>query len=665
MATRRERISNLERGGEPKDLRWERSKTPHVGVFDLSRRISRQSRRWREQALFYACLYGDGEIASQLGSVNSFVPQTMTANIVRRQVDAYVAKMTRSRPMPMALTSGGNYSEQRRARSTSKFFEAVLDHVGYYSVRPLRHRDAAICGSGFAHNYRLGRKLFHKRRFPWEFQVDPREAKLGEPKMAILTHYVDAQELCDLYPRKASEIRASTQKDTDERFEAGYDATSDLRVVKEAWRLPTLDRKGELTGGGKMIGVSEATLERGPYDYDRFPFSKIDFTPATEGWFGYGMVELLAGLQYEVNAIGLRLQEQGYMTGSYVLVEDGSGIETDVLDNGVLTVVRYTGSPPQWQNPIPWHPQFFEYYLRLRGEFASDVTGLSQMSVRGEKPGGLDSGKALRVHHDIESETFTTQGRADEQDCIDTAWQFFDLMEEIEHDPDIDDGKRSYEVQYESQERGRPMLRKTDFAAVKIARENLRLRVFPTSFLSSTPEDKWSQVAEMAKAGLFAEDELLTLLDFPDVERVLNLRNAGRRVIEAIVEKFLDSDTAPEISPEPTMNLELAVVIGTLAYLEAKWLDEAPEIRTSALLDFVLAARAMRDKNRAREAAIAAGQIPPEEDAIAPEAASAEAPLPPDAAPLPTDVGAQYAPPDQQPLPAEAVAPEAMPVPVM
>jgi hypothetical protein len=625
------------------DLRWVGEKQPHPKVFDLSQRIARSSRRRREQDLFYMCLYGDSESASMMGNVGNFVPQTMTANICRRQVDAYVAKITRARPMPMAMTSGGTYSEQRRAKSTSKFFEAVLDHVGYYKLRPIRHRDAAICGSGFAHNYRVGRKLFHKRRFPWEFQVDPREARLGEPKTVIMTHYVDTLELCDLYPKKAEAIRRSLERETDDRYEPGWDHTSDLRVVKEPWRLPTGEdpKTGKPRGGGHAICVSEATLERGEYGNEYFPFSKVDFSPATEGWFGFGMVEQLAGLQYEVNAIGLRLQEQGYMTGSYVLVEDGSGVETDVLDNGVLTVVRYQGAPPQWQNPIPWHPQFFDYYLKLRGQFASDTTGLSMMSVRGEKPGGLDSGKALRVHHDIESETFTPQGRADEQDCIDTAWQFFDLMEEIEHDVDLDEDKRSYEVQYEASRAGKPILKKADFKAVKISRENLRLRTFPTNFLASTPEDKWSQVAEMAKAGLFAEDELLTLLDYPDIERVLNLRNAGRRVIESIVEKFLESDKTPEIAPEPTMNLDLAVVIGTLAYLEAKWLDEAPEERTSPLLDFVLAAKNMRDAAKAANA-------PPVEGA------------PPG---VPPPDGELYAPPTEQPLPGNAVAPEVMPPP--
>lgn len=652
---------------DPKDIRWERSADPHQKVFDLSSRMARaSSTRLRGQDLFYMCLYGDAEIAASLGNVERFIPQTMTTNIVRRQVDAYVAKMTVARPLPMALTYGGNYSEQRRSKSTTKFFEAVLDHVGYYRVRPLRLRDAAICGSGFAQNYRLGRKLFHKRRFPWEFQNDKREARLGEPKTVILNHLVDSLELCDRWPKHADAIMKSKQSDLDDRYGITVDTTSDLRVVKEPWRLPTgEDPKTEKPrGGAHAICVSEATLERGEYFNEKFPFSKVDFAPPIEGWRGHGMVELLAGLQFEVNSIGLRLQEQGYLTGSYVFIEDGSSVDTETIDNGALTIVRYSGVKPDFQNPSPWHPQFFEYLQALRGPFASDVTGMSSASVRGEKEAGLDSGKALRVHKDIQAETFTVQGRDDEFDCIDTAWQFFGLMEEIEHDPDLDESKRSYQVQYETHERGRPLLNKADFKGVKIDRENLRLRVFPTSFLSSTPEDKWSQVAEMAKAGLFAEDELLTLLDYPDVERVLNLRNAGRRVIEAIVDKFLASDTPPGIVPESTMNLDLAVVIGTLAYLEAKWLDDAPEVRTSALLDFVLAAKKQRDKNKAREAMIAQGQVPPDDDAPEPETTMAGGlPSPDDTMAGNPMAGPQYAPPDQQPLPAEAVAPQVMPGP--
>lgn len=639
-ASRRARAS----GNENTDLRWWLKKRGEMAttIFDLDERVSRLTRARRDQDLFFACLYDDTELAQLIqgdASVTRFAPQTMTANIVKRQVDAYVARVSKNRPLPMALTEGGNWSQQRRARAFSRFSEGVLKRVGYYKLRPIRLRDSALFGSGFAHNYRKGRRLFHKRKYSWDFQVDPREALYGDPRTIIVNHVIDTLVLKDTYPKFADKIADSKQGDKSDRFEVNAEDTSDMRVVKEPWRLPTSEDSED---GKHAVAVSEAVIELGDYDRDYFPFSKVDFSPPVMGWFGEGMVKQLAGLQYEVNAIGLRMQEQGYLTGSYVMVEDGSGVETDMLDNGALTVVKYRGTKPEWQHPPPWHPGFFDYYLRLRGSFASDVTGMSQTAVRGEKEGGLDSGKALRIHHDYQDENFTVQGRLDEEDCIDTAWQFFDLMEEIEHDDQLDDGERSYEVKFAVKERGQNVLRKQDFKSVRLDRENFDLDVFPTSFLSSTPEDKWSQVAEMAKAGLFAEDELLSLLDYPDVERVLNLRNAGRRVIEAIVEKFLESDTPPAIVPEPTMNLDLAVVIGTLAYLEAKWLDGAPEKNTSALLTFVMAAKTMRDTAKGP------ANMPPPGPGQAPEANGAP--------PL-------YAPPDQQPLPAGAAAPEVMPPP--
>ncbi len=645
MAYKRRQRNTSDEDRKLADLRWWKAEKPEEAIFATVAKIGRHTRYRQQQDLYFACLYDDSELAALIqGSqaISSFTPQTMTANICKRQADAYVSKMTKNRPVPMALTTGGNFAQQRRAKALTKFFEGILDKVEYFRTRPLRLRDGAIFGSGIAQNYRVGRKLVHERSLPWEWRVDPREARNGKPRSLYRRGWMDRLIAMDRYPKFADKIREAKAKDTEDDWDVGYDETSDLVLFEEAWHLRSddnedMEAEDKEHDGAHAICFSNCTPVHDAYERDYFPISKNDYSPPVTGWWGEGMIKQLAGLQFEVNAIGLRLQEQGYMTGSYVLVEDGSGIETDTLDNGALTVVRYQGSKPEWQNPAPWHPQFFDYYQALRGPFAADLTGISQLATRSEKPAGLESGKALRTYHDIESEAFITQGREDERDVCDTAWQFFDLMEEI-HGDTKEDGT-SYEIKVENKRHGRTANDKLSYKDVRMDKEEFTLRTFPTSFLASTPEDRWDQVAEMAKAGLFSQDEMLALLDFPDLQKVLDLRGAPRRVIEAIMEKLLSTENPKPIAPEPTMNLDLCIVLGTLGYLEAKWIDEAPDSSTQALLDFVLAAKDLKEN-------------PPGDKPLPPPGQQPQLPDP--APPL-------YAPPPTQPLPPNAVPPAAMP----
>jgi len=654
--TRVEKVLSKER---PKDARWYREEECHETLFGQLDRLQRLTAARRRQDIYFACLYDDSEFSSLLqGSqaVGEFTPQTMTTNIVRRQVDAFVSKHTKNRPVPMALTSGGTYAEQRRAKSLSKVFEGVLDQVGYWDTRPLLRRDGAVFGSGFALNYRVGRQLFHDRCYPWEFLVDPREAMYGKPQTLVLIRYVDKLVMMERYPEHAEAILHSEGKALEDSMSIGWDETCDLVRVVAAWHLPS----GEVTdkdakGGSYALCVSDATLEHGEYRRDHFPISKWDFSPGICGWWGEGMAKQLAGLQYEVNAIGLRLQEQGYMSGTFVWTPPDSGLESEMIDNGVFTHL-VSAIKPEFFNPSPWHPQFFDYYMNLRGRFAAEETRISEMATRGEKPPGLDSGVALRAWNNLDDEAFLPQGREDERDAIDTAWQFYDLLEEIETEPRRE-GEKPYTVRVERREHGQTILEDTDWKKVRMDREKFTLKVFPTSLLTGTPAEKLQTAKELAADGLLSIDEVYALVDIPDVQRILNLRGAPRRAIEKILEKILDADDpeAAYVYPEPAMGLELCRSLALMTYLDA-FTNDADEENLRWVLQFAI------DAEAEIESAEAAAAPPLAAQEMGPEGM----PPPPPGGPPAVDpvTGELFAPPPEPVMPANAIPPEAMaPVP--
>lgn len=650
----------------PADLRWWNKPDPHQAVWDNYKRIGRRTSRVRAFDTYYAALYDDLEYATAvqgIGAIGEFTPQTMCTNIVRRQVDTFVAKLSKNRPVPMALTTAGNYGQQRRAKAIGTFFEGVLDQVDYWPTRTLRLRDCGVVGSGFALNYRVGRRMVHDRIFKKEIRVCPIDAEKGKPRSLYIGRLVDKLVLAERFPEHAEKIYEAEADCGEVASTARYEEDVEhLCLLIEAWHLPSAPGAKD---GAHVVTISNATLANGVYTRDTFPLSKIDYSPPQAGYFGSGLAQQLEGLQYEVNAVGLRLQERHYLMGTYVLVEDGAEVTYETIDNGTLTEVRYRGTQPSFQNPPAAHSDLFNWWRELRTTMPAEITGLSNFATRSEKPAGIIAAKAIRMVSDSDLENLTPQGRADEQDVINTCWQFFDLAEEIYSetgkDPEDKDAKKAepYMVKVEHRAHGQTVLQDIDYAKVRIDRENFKLRTFPTNFLRGTPEEQMQSVNEMIEAGFLSQDEALVLLDFPDLQRVLNLRGAARHVIERTLEKILDAETeeqakAAYVYPEPAMNLELCKALAIMTYLNEK-LNGAEEWKLKLVMQFSLDATAelLGDQGQAADAA-AAGELPPE--------GMPNEPIPPvDPALAGMPPGELYAPPEEPLLPEGAVPPEMIP----
>lgn len=649
-----------------RDMRWWLKPEPHRVLWDNYKRIGKRTGGERGRDLYYTCLYDDADLAvavQGLGAIGEFTPQTMAANIIRRQVDTFVAKVSKNRPVPMGLTKAGNYSEQRRAKSISSFFEGILDEVDYWPTRTLRLRDGGIVGSGFALNYRVGRKMHHDRLFKREVRVCPIDAERGNPRTMYIARLVDKLMLAERFPAKAEEIYEASA-DCGEISGRGHldEDTAHLAMVLEVWHLPSFEGAND---GAHVICTDNATLENAEYHRSVFPVSKFDFSPANAGYYGSGLAQQLEGLQYEVNAVGLRLQERHYLMGNYVLCEAGSDIEYEQIDNGTLTEIRYHGTQPTFISPPAANGDLFNWWKELRTSMPAEITGLSNFATRSEKPQGIIAAKAIRTVSDSDLENLTPQGRADEKDVIDTCWQFFDLAEEIyaETGKEAERAKKNhqkkpepYVVSVETKKHGKTLLQDLDYEKVRIDKKNFKLRTFPTNFLRGTPEEQMQSVNEMIEAGFLTQDEAMILLDFPDLQRVLNLRTASRHLIERTLESFIEAEdpTAPGVYvyPEPPMGLELCKALAIMTWLDEK-LNGAPEGNLKLLMDFYLDAVATIEKEDAKKAALMPsgaalppGQVPPEDPLAM-------------ADPM-ADPMAQYAPPEGQLLPENAMPPEAI-----
>jgi len=115
-------------------------------------------------------------------------------------------------------------------------------------------------------------------------------------------------------------------------------------------------------------------------------------------------------------------------------------------------------------------------------------------------------------------------------------------------------------------------------------RDSFVIQVFPASMLSQTPAGRKSDVLDYFNAGWLDVGEAMSLLDFPDMDKFRNLRDASRQNVERILEEMLDEDKYTP--PEPTLDLRLAMKM-TQMYINRAQAMGVPEERVSNLRQFM------------------------------------------------------------------------------
>jgi hypothetical protein len=205
------------------------------------------------------------------------------------------------------------------------------------------------------------------------------------------------------------------------------------------------------------------------------------------------------------------------------------------------------------------------------------------MAAQSKKPAGLDAAVALREMEDIESERFATVAQEYDNMHVDMAKHIIDLCK------DMDEAGEKIEVKAESKK----FVEKIKWKEVQIDENDVVLQLFPTSMLPKEPAGRIQYVTELMQSNLIDQDLGLSLLDFPDVEAALDVRNAPINNIEATIEKILDKGEYDP--PEPFQNLDMGLKLFQSHYLLARD-NGVDESRLELMRRWMTSAKAMKDQ---------------------------------------------------------------------
>lgn len=545
-----------ERSGVPgklpdnKEYRWWMLKDSDAAdAISITLNLIRDAQSFRAtQWIVSARLYGNlapttlaGVSFSKLAAQQPALRDRISYNVVQSVVDTAVSRITRNRPKPLFLTSGGNYKKQREAKKLNKFMDGVFYENSTHALGAIVFRDAAVWGDGFIHVFAKGDRVCHERVMSSEIFVDDVEALYGQPRQMHRVKQVDRQVLFDMFPDDRDKIAAAPLTRTEE---AGRSMVSDMVTVRESWHLPSGpgadDGKHCITIDGAVLGEVE------PWPHQWFPFARVQWTPRLYGYWGQGLAEQLQNIQLEINKLLWVIQRSMHLAGSFkIFIENGSKIVKEHLNNDIGTIINYSGIPPQYVTPPIVAPEVYAHLQTLKNS-AYEQAGISQLAAANLKPDGLNSGRAIREFNDIQSDRFHTIAKGYENMFMDIGRLSVEVVKMIAEQTG----------EYKVRTPGKKDVEVVDFADIKLSDDDYVMQCFPVSSLPNDPAGRLQTVQEYAQAGFLSPRQARRLLDFPDLEQIEDLANAEEDMLHKVFEKIVDD--GDYTSPDPLDDLALS-----------------------------------------------------------------------------------------------------------
>jgi len=512
------------------------------------------------QNLRYARLYANQELAGfgvglyDRVASSGPIANRVSYNVVRACIDSAAAKIAKMRPRLVALTSGGTWDLQQKSKKLAKYLEGTIVNANAYQEMSKAFVDGCVFGTGVVKVFQDGEKICTERVFVNEIVVDDAESIYGMPRQIHQLKYISRDVLADMFPDKIDKIRqAASGMKGDKSTLTSFSA--DMVVVRESWHL----RSGKNANDGKhVISIENCTLHSEPYNKDYFPFIFIRWSQRLLGFFGSGIAEELIGIQVEINKLLRNIQQaQNLACLPRVLIEDGSKVTEDHINNQIGSIIRYSGVAPQIVSASAMPAELYNFLENLYNK-AFQITGVSQLSASSMKPSGLNSGVAIREYQDIESERFALVAQAYEDAYIKLGNMIIDLAQELsEINP-----KQSVMVP------GSNLVHEIKWKDIQVGKNEFLLQLYPASLLPTQPAGRLQKVQELLQAGMISQTTAKALLDFPDIEDAMDNELAAYNDIHSTISHILD--TSEYMAPEPFQNPQLCIQIANSYYLRAK-----------------------------------------------------------------------------------------------
>ena len=536
-----------------------------------------QAYRYRQTAV-YARLYGNQSLYSFAGSNVSKMDQQQglpqerpTFNLIQSVTDTLTSRIGQSRPQPRFLTDNGDYRQRNLAKKLNNFILGEFHQTNAYELATKVLRDALVTGTGIIHTFETpDNKVGLERVLLTEMLIDPNEAMYGEPRQLYRLKLIDRDVLMANFPKHKDKIAMASQAYPDNSADSSK-TVSDLVMVVESWHLKSGEKA---TDGRHMMAMFSGSLLDEEYTKKDFPFTFVHYSNRLLGFWSQGIAEQLMGTQIELNSILYTISRAIKLVGvPRVFQEDGSKVMSAAHNNDIGVIVKYRGVKPSYEVAPCNAPELYAERDKLIS-YGYQQCGVSALQASSQKPQGLDSGEAIRSYDDISTDRFATLSRRYDDLFIDLAYKIFDKA------CDIAEETGKYQTVYPNKNGTKEI--DLPKAGIEL-KEKLIIQCFTQSSLPKDPAGRLQKVTEMAQSGMITMQEARRLLDYPDLDQVETLANAGEERILKILDDIVES--SKYTPPDPFMDLALAETL-TVQYINLYMAANLEESKASKLRDF-------------------------------------------------------------------------------
>lgn len=440
-------------------------------------------------------------------------------NLTRSIVDAYVSRVGLNAPEPRWLTDGATVEKQEQARLREQFTKAAMLRARTHQHAKTALWSSAITGVGYVRTMDRGPDVLQRYMRPDTVLHDSADTMDdGQPRCLYQLESMDRSHLLALAdPGQREAIQAAPSCDT----YTGTHPHRDRVLVAQAWCRALGSSQGRHV---VLLLDSQATLVDESWDGPP-PISILSYARGADGHVGDSLAGIVEGCARLINRLLWKcvrnhdLLAVPFMTGPRSLepmMRENLDVRYLPSDEGVPQVIRPEAIPPETL-----------HLIQLCWERGYEISGMSQYAAMGTRPPGIDSGRAIIEHNDLQTMRFSDPERQYEE------FQGVELPTQI-----LSAGRRIAESEdgWRVQLPDDSTVRHIDWSDLDQEGE-WQITVWPASQLGSTPSGRYQRIEDLVRIGAIDRDEVRQLARLPDLERGLQLTTSPAEMYRYVLER--------------------------------------------------------------------------------------------------------------------------------
>lgn len=331
------------------------------------------------------------------------------------------------------------------------------------------------------------------------------------------------------------------------------------------------------------------------------PYFHWRWTQSTNSFWGVSIADELAPIQNRINDIMLKFSRgMDLVAVPRFLMNTHDNVTSSKITNEIGAVIKMTSSGDglskmDYLNPPPMNQMIVDHLETLWSK-SFQITGISQLATSGEKPKGLDSGRALLAYHDINTDRFAQASQSLVDMYVDIA-RYMTVVAD----------------RHFSGKKGDLLPNKIDWKRIDIQKNIYQIRQYPTNLLSKSPAGRLEDVQILINLGIIPPEKGIQLLDFPDIQQAVDMLSATDQATEMLMDSIVEGET--NVAPDPNLPMGRQIETAQKFYARAM-VDGASDKVISQIQNFLIFAKEqvkkeIQEQQRAQglaTAAQAAGQ---------------------------------------------------------